>query len=93
VVRLLNQAKRYPRLALLREEEGQVLVAIDVAADGTITDVRVEESSAFESLNRGALATVRALGKLPPVPAELGEGAHLHVPILFQLQGAPSESR
>ncbi len=85
VVRLINQKKQYPRSALLREEEGKVMISIDVAPDGTVSNPVIEKPSPFESLNQGAIATILAMPKLPPVPASLPQGAHLHIPILYRI--------
>lgn len=85
VVRLINQAKRYPRLALLREEEGLVMVSVDVAADGTLSNPKIEKPSPYESLNQGALDTLKQIGKLPATPPSLHDGVHLHIPIQYRL--------
>ncbi|MCM0606578.1 MAG: energy transducer TonB [Xanthomonadaceae bacterium] len=85
VTRLINETKKYPRLALLREEEGQVLISFDVALDGTLSNPKVETPSTFDALNEGAKETVLSLKKLPPLPVIMRGGAHLHIPILYQI--------
>lgn len=85
ITHLINQTKKYPRLALLREEEGQVLVSMDVASDGTLSNQKIEKPSSYEALNSGALETILALRKLPPMPPMMKEGIHLHIPILYQM--------
>ncbi|MBL7714399.1 MAG: energy transducer TonB [Bdellovibrionales bacterium] len=85
IVRLINQAKRYPKMALIREEEGQVMISVDVASDGTVSNPKIEKPSPYDSLNQGALDTLKQMGKLPPAPASLKNGIHLHIPILYQI--------
>jgi protein TonB len=52
-------APDYPRLAEDRGWTGTVIVTIDVRADGTVSDVRVVESSGRKVLDEEVLDTVR----------------------------------
>ncbi|QDV08916.1 transport protein TonB [Planctomycetes bacterium Poly30] len=49
----------YPRLAERRGWTGTTVLLIDVAADGTVTGVRIESSSGHEVLDEAAVAAVR----------------------------------
>jgi TonB family protein len=84
VIARLHQTKRYPREAQFNEQEGTVMLLIEVAADGGVLRSEVENASPFESLNRAALEAVRAVGRLAPVPT--GKAVILHIPIRFQLR-------
>jgi protein TonB len=49
----------YPRLAERRGWTGTVVLLIDVAADGSVTEVRVESSSGYDILDEAAVSAVR----------------------------------
>ena len=59
----------YPRMAKVRHQEGQVVVALDVGADGKLTDSKIEKSSGTQSLDDAALAAVQAAAPYP-APSE-----------------------
>jgi protein TonB len=84
VIARIHQTKRYPREAQFNEQEGTVMLKIEVAADGGLLRSEVENPCPFESLNRAALEAVRSLGRLPPVP--MAKSVTLHIPIRFQLR-------
>ena len=86
VIELVTRAKQYPKISQDREEEGLVLLAVTVSGDGNLKDVRVEQTSPFERLNRAAVDTVRAISKFPPPPGiQSGGLATLHIPIRYKL--------
>jgi TonB family protein len=66
---------RYPENSLRRREVGEVLVRVDVSAEGLPESVAIERSNAGERLEKAALAAVRAWTFIPesvggkPVPA------------------------
>jgi TonB family protein len=84
VIARIHQTKRYPREAQFNEQEGTVMLRIEVSADGILLSSEVENPCPFESLNRAALEAVRSVGRLPPVP--LRKAVKLHIPIRFQLR-------
>lgn len=49
----------YPRLAERRGWTGTVVLLIDVAADGSVSDVTIESSSGYEVLDEAAVSAVR----------------------------------
>ncbi len=49
----------YPRLAERRGWTGTVVLLIDVAADGSVTDVKIESSSGYGVLDEAAVTAVR----------------------------------
>ncbi|MGY6411487.1 MAG: energy transducer TonB family protein [Alkalilacustris sp.] len=55
---------------------GQVLLRLDISADGTLRAAELARSSGTPALDRAALAAVRAAGRFPPAPAALGGGVH-----------------
>ena len=63
---LIAARKKYPRMAEKMEVEGKVKVAFTVLANGTITDIRIANSSNNQWLDEAALAAVKAAsGQLP----------------------------
>ena len=50
----------YPRGARQRGEEGNVVVEVEIGADGRCADARVVESSGFMELDAAALKAVKA---------------------------------
>jgi TonB family protein len=86
LVQRLNEAKRYPRAAILREEEGRVIIGMRISSDGSVADVHIDVPSPFESLNRAALDTMRVIGKLPPPPTANRSALRLRIPLNFELR-------
>ena len=65
----IDAAKVYPKIALLNGEQGVVTVSFDYI-DGVVSDVHVEKSSGYHSIDDSAIkAVLRAA--LPPKPAEV----------------------
>lgn len=86
VTRLINARKVYPRAALDREEEGRVVIGVTVNRQGQILSANLEEKTHFDSLNRATLETVHAVGTFPPLPIELSDPIHLHIPLIFKVE-------
>lgn len=86
VLALLQQHKRYPRLALMRSEEGVVKVHFELDRDGRVLAVSLEDSSGHRSLDQEALALVRRVAPFPAPPAAIaGEHISLAVPVAFEV--------
>ncbi len=86
VTKLINARKVYPRMAIEREEEGRVVVAVTIDREGHLIESIVEEKAPFDSLNRAALETVKAVGDFPPIPSEVADPVHLHIPLVFKIE-------
>jgi len=56
----------YPRDALLRREQGQTQILIEVGADGRVERTEIRISSGFTSLDRHTLSHVRRFWRFPP---------------------------
>ena len=61
-----NPKPIYPPDALARGVEGVVLLHVRIRRDGTVEDVRVEQSSGDKSLDNAALSTVRQHWRFMP---------------------------
>ncbi len=81
-----NPKPPYPALSRKLNEQGRVLLRVNVAADGSATEVQLHTSSGHSRLDDSALATVR---RWKFVPARLGQeavAAWVLVPIAFTLK-------
>ncbi len=87
VLDLINRRKTYPRESLDREEEGRVLIGVSIDADGKILEAHIEDPSPFQRLDNAALKTVHDILSFPPLPPVIEAPLHLHIPILFRLEG------
>lgn len=56
---LKNPAPPYPSLSRRLREEGTVVLALLILADGTVGEIRVQTSSGYPRLDQSALETVR----------------------------------
>ena len=74
----------YPRMAKVRHQEGQVVVALDVGADGKVAASKIEKSSGTQSLDDAALAAVQAAA---PYPAPAEGTVTIHGAINFKVDG------
>jgi protein TonB len=45
----------YPRASLVNEEQGTVVLALEVGVDGKVMDSKVEKSSGFKNLDKATL--------------------------------------
>ena len=71
VMDIVSSKVEYPKMAKMRHQEGNAIVAFAVDAKGAVANPTIEKSSGFESLDAAALNAVKAAGTLP-VPAEAG---------------------
>lgn len=86
VLALLQSHKRYPRLALLRGQQGTVKVRFVVDRVGKVLSVKLINSSGHHALDREALSLLKRVSPLPPPPADVtGNQVRIEVPIAFEL--------
>lgn len=45
----------YPRASLVNEEQGTVILSLQIGTDGKVTDSKVEKSSGFKNLDKATL--------------------------------------
>lgn len=45
----------YPRASLVNEEQGTVVLAVEVSTDGKVADSKIEKSSGFKNLDKATL--------------------------------------
>ncbi len=83
----LEQAKTYPRLARMRQEQGTAQVRFALAGDGRVTACTVTGSTGHESLDEEACALVFRASPLPPPPgAAPNARVELSAPIRFSIR-------
>lgn len=83
----LYEAKRYPRAARVRGQEGVVELKFSLDRKGRVLHAQIAKSSGFVRLDDEVLALVKRAAPLPVVPAELsGDKITLTVPISFSLR-------
>ncbi|MFZ2967575.1 MAG: TonB family protein [Sulfuricurvum sp.] len=79
--------KNYPKNAKRLGQTGTVEVTFTVMADGTITNVKVRQSSNFTLLDTAAKEILTALAKVRPIPKELGKDAwEITLPISYIIE-------
>jgi protein TonB len=82
-----NPPPEYPMLARRRGQQGQVLVRLEVAADGTAARAEVVRSSGVAALDRAARAAVARWRFQPARRGGRAVGATVEVPVVFRLDG------
>lgn len=82
---ILKQRK-YPRQAKRRRAEGIVVVFFKLERDGTVSALRVLESSGIKLLDKAALDAVRKVGAFIPFPEDVDrETWQFEFPVTFSL--------
>jgi protein TonB len=85
----VNRPPAYPALARKRGWEGRVLLAVEVAVDGTAQAVRVQTGSGHELLDEAALRAVRQWRFQPGTRAGVAVAMQVLVPVHFILKDSP----
>jgi protein TonB len=84
--RYLRPFLRYPKEAMRQNQRGTVWVGFTVARDGTVSNLRVEQSSGFPLLDEAALDTIRRAVPLLPLPDTLhSDTMNTAIPVEFKL--------
>ncbi len=83
----LERHKTYPREAQSRNQEGTVLLYLEMGRAGEVHAFRIQESSGHQPLDDEVLALVRRAEPLPPPPPQVeGNRIKLLVPVEFFLR-------
>lgn len=87
LVRIASDFKRYPRVAVDNNWEGEVRVRLAVGADGRIASLRVARSSGYAALDRQALQMFEAAKPLVEIPPALrGQAFELELRAIYNLR-------
>ncbi|MCB1853086.1 MAG: TonB family protein [Gammaproteobacteria bacterium] len=82
----LEQHKSYPRLALLRRQQGVVRVSFKIDRQGNLLSRQIVASSGFQLLDQAAEALLLRASPMPEIPAQSrAEILELVVPIRYAL--------
>ena len=82
---LQNPTPKYPLLSRKLQEEGKVLLEVNVTATGTAERVLIKQGSGFPRLDEAALNTVRHWRFIPARRGDEAIASSVVVPIVFQL--------
>jgi len=81
-----NPRPIYPQEARRKGYEGEVLLRVEVLADGRVGGIEVKRSSGYEILDRSALKAVKQWRFVPAKRGERAISQWVNIPIKFQLQ-------
>jgi protein TonB len=85
---LLQEAKKYPRQAVLAGDEGSVNITFTLNNQGTVLAYTIEQPSGHEELDDEVRRLVHAV-RFPPFPANIRQARMtLNVTIVFKLGGS-----
>ena len=80
----VEDKKFYPKVAKKMGQTGTPEVTFTVHSDGSITHVKIKESSGFDLLDKAAIEIFSAIGKFKPIPKELDkESWEITIPIEY----------
>ncbi|MGH8688004.1 MAG: energy transducer TonB [Burkholderiales bacterium] len=86
VIGAAAQFKRYPRVAIDNNWQGEVRVRMSIGADGRIAELAIARGSGYEVLDRQALEMFRNAKPVVPIPAELrGKPFELELRAVYNL--------
>lgn len=81
-----NPAPDYPRMARHRGYQGNVVLEVLVARDGSVGDLRVFKSSGYSVLDQAALDSVKKWAFVPGMRGNENVEMWVRVPIRFELK-------
>ena len=86
----LNKFKKYPKNSLINEEEGKVVLRVEIDKNGNVLSLKMRKSSKFDSLNNETLKLFKDASPLPKPPIDLMKGGGsiiLNMPIEYDIKG------
>lgn len=87
IVLMISEAKTYPKEARKNRTTGEVQVRFTLDVYGTVIAAEVAQSSGSTVLDRAAVETVLAIGKMPTPPSYLpGETFSLLIPLRYRFR-------
>jgi len=86
ILRSFQEHFVYPPFAQKQGWEGEVLVVLQLSAEGEISDIRVVRSSGYRILDDDALLILRKIGSIPDARAWLGgRNYRARIPVIYRL--------
>lgn len=87
LINKIEENKHYPGRAKRDRQCGEVKVGFTIMKNGTLNQIRLIKSLVYELLNEAALDAVQRVGRISPIPSELGrEQWEVALPIRFELK-------
>jgi protein TonB len=86
VRRALAKHKKYPDEARKLKQEGTARIALVLARDGTVLNVRIADGSGFPLLDEASLQMARDASPVPRVPDDVeGDSVRIALPVTFSI--------
>lgn len=84
----LSRFKQYPSSALARQEEGIIIIKLQVDENGFILQKEIKKKCAYNTLNTEVIALIDRANPLPPPPKEMLQGGKLtfSMPISYSIK-------
>jgi protein TonB len=76
----------YPRECIRKGQQGEVILSVQVSADGVVLSVEVQQSSGHRLLDRAAVKSVERLRFVPATRDGVPVSSTLELPLLYQLE-------
>lgn len=87
LTRAIAKQKKYPKIAQMRQWQGEVLLNIEIDPQGNLVKVDILEESRYKILNNEAMDMVKRASPFPQPPEELRlKNFTVLVPISFKLE-------
>lgn len=87
LTRAIAAEKKYPKLAQMRQWQGEVLLKIEINPDGELVGAKIQKESRYKILNEEAIAMVNRASPFPKPPEDLQKSIFtVIVPISFKLE-------
>jgi protein TonB len=81
-----NPKPIYPQEAKEKGYEGEVLLRVEVLANGRVGQIEIKKSSSHEVLDRSALTAVKQWRFIPAKKGDVAIPLWVNIPVKFQLQ-------
>lgn len=85
----LNKFKKYPKNSLINEEEGKVILKVEIDKNGNVLSTKIQKPCKFTRLNNEALKIFKDASPLPKPPVDLIKGKNsiiLRMPIEYDIK-------
>ncbi len=81
----IHNKKNYPKMAKRLKQQGSVQLSFSIKKSGLVSNIEVKKSSGYEQLDKNAVATLKALGTLKPLPERFWPELKINIPIEYKL--------
>jgi TonB family protein len=71
VLSFIEKNKKYPRKALIKGHQGDLMIHLKINSDGNILNSSLKKRSGSRLLDKGALRQLRAMAPFPSIPKKL----------------------